>query len=114
MAYATIEELERRWRYLTPTESTQAEQLLEDASNILDAWKPTKATDELLSVASCEMVRHAMSARSDAFSLDGEGEQFSAYEPAGDMWLSSATKKALGISALKITSVEVGNEQSES
>lgn len=69
MAYATTEQLERRWRALSPNERTQAETLLEDASAIIDTYNP-KADDAILSIVCTNLVRRAMSP--DAYALNQE------------------------------------------
>lgn len=106
-AYATPSDLEARWRVLTPDESEMARSLLADASALLDAWGAT-GPDPLMAMACCEMARHAMCAKADSFALDGvdaAGSAFSAAEPAGDLWLSRSTRRALGIGGGRCSSV---------
>lgn len=59
MAYATVNDLERRWRLLSPSERERAEVLLEDASAIIYSYDP-KADEQILSIVCCNMVRRAM------------------------------------------------------
>lgn len=104
MAYATTEDVEARWRLLSPEEREQAAELLEDAACLLDSWG-ARGGEPILCMASCEMVRHAMSAKADSFALggmDAADTTFSTIEPAGDLWLSASTKAALGIGAGRI------------
>lgn len=106
-AYATPADLEARWRALTPEEAEMARSLLADASALLDAWG-ANGTDALMTAACCEMARHAMCARADSFALDGADaadSAFAAAEPAGDLWLSRSTRRALGIGGGRCSSV---------
>lgn len=59
MAYATVEDLEKRWRRLTPSERETAGVLLYDASLILD--QHVKCADfDIMGIVVCNMVRRAM------------------------------------------------------
>lgn len=64
MAFATVEDLEARWRTLTDEEKTLAATLLDDAAVKLSPW--VIEDDELqaakLKVVSCDMVKRAMKA----------------------------------------------------
>lgn len=71
MAYATVKDLESRWRFLTPSESERAETLLDDAEVILGRYERDENLD-LLKVISCNMVKRAMETDGDAFGLDGQ------------------------------------------
>ena len=60
MAYATVSDLEARWRALNEDEQARAEVLLEDAATYLDALVSIDPDDEeqqkVLSRVSCSMV----------------------------------------------------------
>lgn len=104
MAYATTYDVEARWRPLSPEETEQAAALLDDAAALLDSWGAA-GCDSLMCLASCEMVRHAMSAKADSFALAGldvADTSFSTSEPVGDLWLSRSTQAALGIGVGRI------------
>lgn len=77
MAYATVEDLEMRWRMLAPSERTRAAVLLDDAAVLLDGYD--EAEFEVLRIVSCNMVRRAMETDGDAFGVDGQLAQ-------SDMW----------------------------
>lgn len=70
MAYATVNDLESRWRDLTPSESERAETLLDDAAVILERYEGGNLG--LLKIVSCNMVKRAMETNGDAFGLDGQ------------------------------------------
>ena len=100
MVPATIEDLESRWRALSPDERAIADVLLEDANARLDEMRPRTCNEPLLVAAQCEMVRNAMSHRTDAFAAPSqydEGSEFSAYAAVGPLWLSTETKRVLGV-----------------
>lgn len=78
MAYATTEDLESRWRLLTPDEKVIAETLLEDATVILDTYN-TGASDAVLSIVSCSMVRRVMSP--DAFGFNQSTQDGGTWDP---------------------------------
>ena len=74
MAYATVADLEARWRELTDAEETQAETMLSDAALIIDAFTTIDPDDaDALARAkyvSCAMVERAMmAAASDGFGV---------------------------------------------
>lgn len=108
MAYATIEELEERWRDLSESEKKRAAALLEDAALILDAelercgLKSEGRTDKLRYV-SCEMVRRTMQSgeygavSSVSRTAGSFNEQISPYNPSGDMYLTSNERRLLGV-----------------
>ena len=70
MAYATVGELESRWRPLAASEAERASVLLEDAAVILSEYGG--AGSDVLRIVSCNMVRRAMTTNGDAFGLDGQ------------------------------------------
>lgn len=116
MAYATTEELERRYRPLSGFERTQADALLEDAAVWLDrrcdtaAMLDTGIGVDLLLMASCELVINAMNANGNAFGDAATGyadSGWAAAKAAGPMWLSKSTRDLLGIGAGRVGSVGV-------
>lgn len=108
MAYATVEELEERWRDLNEDEKKRAAVLLEDAALILDAelerchLKAEGRTEKLRHV-SCEMVRRKMSGgqygdvASYSRTAGSFNEQISPANPSGDMYLTANERRLLGI-----------------
>jgi hypothetical protein len=109
MAYADVSDLEVRWRTLTDDEQARAEALLDDASAMLDAYITVDETDEkqlnLLKIVVCNMVERAMSTSGDMYGVTqhsmtaiGFTQQFSYANPTGDLYITKAEKRMLGIS----------------
>lgn len=80
MAYATISDLESRWRPLSPSEAERAATLMDDASALLEPYRES-ASIELLRIVSCNMVRRAMETQGDAFGIDGQISQSDLWAP---------------------------------
>ena len=110
MAYATVEELEARWRPLSETERERAAVLLEDAAAILDAEMgrchvTAEGRADGLRYVSCQMVRRTMASGTDAGdyasvsrTAGSFSEQVSLANPSGDMYLTSNERRLLGVS----------------
>lgn len=105
MAYATVIQLEARWRTLTDAEKTRAGKLLEDAAVIIDGECPP--ADPLTDAAaremvSCSMVKRAM-ASGEGASVDSQTAQagpfsntFKFANPSGDLYLTKQERRTLG------------------
>ena len=118
MAYATVSDIEARWRELTADEESKAGVLLDDAAAILDTlgvFDPTDATVAAnLRTVSCNMVIRAMSAsQSDSFGLSQGSMTAGVYtqswtysNPSGDMYLTRMEKRLLGITGGYIGSIQ--------
>ena len=109
MAYADVSDLEVRWRTLTTDEQERAEALLDDASAMLDAYVTVDETDEkqmnLLKIVVCNMVERAMSTGGDMYGATQQSmtavaltQQYTYANPTGDLYISKAEKRMLGIS----------------
>lgn len=107
MAYATIEELEERWRDLSESERKRAAVLLEDAAVILDDLMAryhlrADGRTEKLRYISCMMVRRSMASgvEGDYTSISRTAgsftEQLSPANPSGDMYLTKSERQLLG------------------
>ncbi|WP_053386245.1 Gp19/Gp15/Gp42 family protein [Leucobacter japonicus] len=113
MAYATVTDLEARWRTLSATEKTRAGVLLGDAQVRLDAEcspadPPTEAQLASRKIVSCEMVKRAMIASGEGDSGDLSGvssimgtagpfsQQRSFQNPMGDLYITKSDRKLLG------------------
>lgn len=117
MAYATVADLEARWRDLSDAEEAQASVLLDDAAAYLQALVEVDPDDEVqaanLKMVSCNMVKRAMSSSaSDAFGVTnatatmGPFSQQVAYaNPSGDMYVSKSERALLGIGTATIGSI---------
>lgn len=110
MAYATVEELEARWRTLTTAEKARAGTLLDDAAVRLDVTcaPSDPVTDQEAAarkIVSCEMVKRAMASPGG---IDNVGvtqysettgpftDQRTFANPTGDLYLTKADKALLG------------------
>ena len=117
MAYATVSDVEARWRTLSQGEAAKAGVLLDDAAAILDTlgdFDPTDATTAAnLRTVSCNMVIRVMSAsQSDNFGLSQGSMTAGVYtqswtysNPSGDMYLTKMEKRLLGITSGYIGSI---------
>lgn len=124
MAYATVSDIESRWRALNEAEQTRASVLIDDASAMLTALVNVDSDDQeqaqLLKQVCCAMVIRAMSAtEADAFGASqmsmtaGPYSQSWSYSnPTGDMYLTKLEKRLLGITSGYIGTIEprIGND----
>lgn len=118
MAYASVEDIEARWRELSADEKSRADVLLNDASAILDSLVAVDPNDcrqaSVLTAVCCNMVIRAMSAtESDMFGVSqssmtaGPYSQSTNYfNPSGDMYLTKMEKRLLGITVGYIGTIE--------
>lgn len=109
MAYATVDDLEARWRPLSEDEAAKSETLLDDAGVMLASLVTVDGEDEqqlaLLRVVSCSMVMRAMMAsESETFGLSqvdygmGPFSQAAHFaNPSGDLYLTAQEKRLLGV-----------------
>lgn len=112
MAYATTDDLQTRWKPLSPSEIDRANVLLDDAAVFLRAefarnGKTIDEEDEMLmaslKIVSCAMVKRMM----NAMPVDGVSQvgltagpfnqQFTLSNPSGDMYLTAREYGMLGI-----------------
>lgn len=102
MAYATVDDLEVRWRTLMEDEIDTAEVLLEDAKVIIDqaVQDPSAVDAAILRLVSCDIVRRAMMADSDSFALGSTEPDAMAWTPreaaSTSLWLTYDNKRMLG------------------
>lgn len=108
MAYATVTDLEARWRTLSAVEREIAETLLGDAQIRLDAECPPAdplpaAQRQIRVIVSCEMVKRAMLNREQSAgvtSIQSTAGPFSKsltyVNPTGDLYISKGERKLLG------------------
>lgn len=106
-AYATVTELESRWRTLTDAEIVRATALLEDAATRIDIYAPlgeipTEQDIAIRKIVSCNMVQRSMAAGEGPGLTQGSetAGPFSASwtfaNPTGDMYLSRSDRALLG------------------
>ena len=120
-AYATLEDLQSRWRLLSADEQQRATTLLSDAAvKIALACKQSgvaiDAVDELQSEAlksiNCEMVKRAMMSPIDMPPVSSFAQTAGSYSesqtyvnPTGDLYMTLGEKKMLGIGTQKMGSI---------
>jgi hypothetical protein len=116
MAFATVADLEARWRPLTTEEESRASVLLDDAAVYLSALVTVDPTDEeqaaVLKTVSCSMVQRVMSADVDTYGLSQTSMTAGSYtqsmtfaNPSGDFYLTGFEKVMLGISGSRIGTI---------
>ena len=103
--FATVTDLETRWRDLTVEEMSRAQAFLEDASSlVMDEFPGAHdASPATLRRVVCAMVKRAMAAPGGigvASLMQGAGPfqqttQFS--NPTGDLYLTKSEKRSLGV-----------------
>lgn len=117
--FATVEQLEQRWRPLTQQEEEQAEALLLDATVLIMSCGVVSDPDDevqqaALEAVTCAMVRRAMQNDNLGFAsgvnsyMQTAGpytEQVTLSNPNEDLFLTRQEKAMLGISATKIGAV---------
>lgn len=111
MAFATVEDLEARWKPLTEEQEEVAEALLDDASALVSSQVQVDPDDDaqaaLLKYVVCAMVKRAMTPSDSgavgitqgSMSADIYSQSWTYSNPSGDLYLSATEKKALGIGA---------------
>ena len=109
MAYATVSDLEARWRELTADEESKAGVLLDDAAAILDTLGVFDSSDPNvaanLRTVSCGMVIRAMSNTGDmgvsqqSMTAGPYTQSWTYSNPSGDMYLTKMDKRLLGITS---------------
>lgn len=109
MAYATVSDIESRWRELSEGESAKAQVLLDDATAYLDAMVDPcnlpASRASLLRTVCCNMViRSMVASESSAYGVEslqatmgpfGQTAKFA--NPNGDFYLTKFERKMLGI-----------------
>ena len=109
MAYATVSDLEARWRPLAQSEQAVASALLDDAAVLIDSHGEPKS-DDAAKVVSCMAVRRSMSAaESDAFGVTQASMTAGSYQqqltyanPGGDLYLTKQERAMLGFGCGKL------------
>lgn len=105
-AFATVDDLQHRWRTLTDTELTRARVLLDDASSLIRDTIPTweHASAASLRRVACAIVIRAMNMPDQAggpgvsslqMTAGPYSQQVSYANPSGDLYLTRAERKAL-------------------
>lgn len=120
-AYATLEDLQSRWRPLSADEQQRATTLLSDAAvKIALACKQSGVAidvadslqSEALKAINCEMVKRAMMSPIDMPPMSSFAQTAGSYSesqtyvnPTGDLYMTLGEKKMLGIGTQKMGSI---------
>lgn len=110
--FATPNDLEQRWRTLTPTELTTATVLLEDATDLIKSLCPHWSTLSVhtLKRVACAIVKRAMTNGTTmqgvnvpdgitqmSTSTGSFSDSYTFANPSGDLYLTAMERKALGM-----------------
>jgi len=121
--FASVDDLEARWRELDDGERRQASAVLDDVtahiaarlerSGIVLGQASTLYKANLKAVA-CAAARRAMLAAEDRAGIRSAQQQagpymetFSFDNPSGDVYLTSSERKTLGLDRLRVVSIDV-------
>ncbi len=112
-AYATVEDLEARWRTLDDDEKAKAETLLGDATTHIralinqkrgDKFEPDELMQENLKVVCCNIVMRSMNAKQSYFGMSEVSatagpysQTFTPINSSGDMRLTDEEMRLLGL-----------------
>lgn len=119
--YATIEDLESRWRTLDADEKRRAEVKIADASALIasefanagiDMPVINELTEANLKAVTCEMVKRSMASPIDQAPVSANSvtagpfsESFTFANPSGDMYMTSGEKRRLGLKRQRVGSI---------
>lgn len=128
-AFATVSDLEARWRPLSPDESNRAQALLDDAAAVIRA-ECADVDSRLVAVppailpeldpavplmVSCSMVKRAMLSGADVAGVTSTqqtagpfSQSLSFANPSGDLYLTKAERRILGCGGQRAGSVPMG------
>lgn len=122
MAYATVSDIESRWRALSQDEQSRASVLIDDASAMLTALVNVDSDDkeqaQLLKQVCCSMVIRAMST-ADSYGVNQASMTAGPYTQSwsfagqtGDLYFTKLEKRLLGITSGYIGTIEprIGND----
>ena len=112
-AFATVSDLEARWRELTDDEKKRAGVLLDDASVHLwtlitqkfgDDYTPSKLMSENLKIVTCNVVMRSMNVKQGFFGMSevsatagSYSQSFTPINSSGDMRLTTEELRLLGL-----------------
>lgn len=115
--FATVSDLEARWRGLSEAEQDRAAVLLADASALIRDTVPgwERVSEQTLRAICCAVVRRAMSVDvdlPDGVSSFNEtagpfSQQMSFANPTGDLYLTRAEKARMGVGVATAASIDL-------
>jgi hypothetical protein len=114
VAFATVDDVEARWRPLTPEEAARADALLEDASQILRDEFPLTVEAEVAKAATLKRIVSQMTIRALTGGIDlagvesitagtgpfSESRKFT--NPNADLYVTKAERKQLGLGGRQV------------
>ena len=119
--FASPEDLEARWRPLDPSEEARAKALLSDATALMMREMAASGVEidgedevqaQALKAVCCSVVRRCMGAPLDGPTVSNTSQtagpfsqSFTYSTPSGDMFLTSAEKRELGVGKARIGSI---------
>lgn len=116
MAFATVADVEVRWKTLNAAEKARCEVLLADANaKMIQAGADATSTDESYSqvckAVCCQMVIRAMQSAdflgltSESISAGEYSQSYSYANPTGDLYLTAQEKRDIGVSGVTIINI---------
>ncbi|MCH9275672.1 phage Gp19/Gp15/Gp42 family protein [Bifidobacterium amazonense] len=118
-AFATYEDIEKRWHTLTTPERETAATLLEDATQIIMDTCPrwSQASERTLKAIVCAMVIRKMLVDDDHLGVTNTqqtagsfSESFTYSNPMGDLYLTRAEKARLGVGVQRAYHLDMAGE----
>ncbi|OTA27233.1 hypothetical protein B9G54_01560 [Alloscardovia macacae] len=117
-SFATVDQLQARWRPLTASESNRAQVLLEDASDKIRTDYPSaihSATSTTLERIVCQMVKRAMLAVEERMGVRQMSQTTGSFadswtftNPDGDLYITSSERASLTASDGLISVMSLG------
>lgn len=119
--YATVEQLESRWRSLSSSEKDTAEVLLGDASALLRSFCRSLDSDiadgsvepVVVEAIVCAMVRRSMNVSDDGFGVSSFQESAGPFSmsrsfasPTGDMYVTTSEKQRLRCGGMRVYTID--------
>lgn len=102
MAYATVSDIEQRWRVMSEEEREIAAVKLEDAATLIDQRVGEKDVPfEVLKIVSCNMVMRSMGGEADAYGFGGSEES--------PMWNPTVPAKPVKMYREDLTMLGIGS-----
>ncbi len=121
MAYATIEDIEQRWRKLTVAECDRAQYLIDDAVVLIETLLTNQKKSiadvdpNLLKMVICSMVSRVLDSGTDTGLYSAKTESAGVYshtftyaQTGNNLYLARKEKALLGLSGLRISQTNLG------